>query len=150
MNQTHRILLRIILVVAFLGFADSTYLTVQHYLNTIPPCSVVQGCEEVLTSKYATVAGIPVALGGVLYYLAVVFLALWYLVQRPNERPRLLFPLTIVGFLVTLYLVYLQLFVLHAICAYCMGSAISSTLVFVFGLLLFFKARTKTEGSREV
>lgn len=144
MNNSQRILLWIIVIVAFLGFLDATYLTVQHYLNTVPPCSATQGCERVLTSQYATLAGIPIALGGVLYYLAVLFLALWYLIQRPNERPRLMFPLTTIGFLVSLVLMYLQFGVLKALCLYCIGSAISSTLLFLAGLLLVLRTRNAT------
>lgn len=147
MNTSQRILLWIIVIVAFLGFLDATYLTVQHYMNTVPPCSATQGCERVLTSQYATVAGIPVALGGVLYYLAVFVLAFWMMMNGLRKTIPLLFGLTIIGLVTSAVLVYLQLGVLQAICLYCMGSAISSTLLFVFGFSLFLQSRTKPERS---
>lgn len=143
MNTSQRILLWIIVIVAFLGFLDATYLTVQHYMNTVPPCSATQGCERVLTSQYATVAGIPVALGGVLFYLAVFVLAFWMTMNGFRKAVPLLFGLTIIGLVTSAVLVYLQLGVLKAICLYCMGSAISSTLLFVFGFPLFLQSGTK-------
>ncbi len=149
MNNSQRILLWIIIIVAFLGFLDATYLTVQHYLHTVPPCSATQGCERVLTSTYATVAGIPIALGGVIFYLAVFVLALWMMMNGLRKAILLLFGLTVIGLVTSAVLVYLQLGVLKAICLYCMGSAISTILLFVFGLLLFLKARTKPEPSEK-
>lgn len=131
------------LVVALLGFADATYLTAEHYLNVAPPCSVTHGCEKVLTSQYATIANVPIALGGAAFYFVVALLSLWLLMQGTRKSVPLLFGLTVVGLLTSGVLVYLQLFVLHSICLYCMGSALSSTLLFVFGLLLFQKQKSQ-------
>src|SRR4051812_8879211 len=61
-----------LVIVALLGFADAAYLTVEHYQNIIPPCSITGGCEKVLTSPYSTVLGIPVSLVGSIYYLLVL------------------------------------------------------------------------------
>ena len=61
-------------VLAFLGFLDAVYLTVLHYKNAIPPCTIAHGCETVLTSSYATIFGIPIALIGAGFYLTVLIL----------------------------------------------------------------------------
>lgn len=128
-----------VLVVAVLGFADAAYLTLEHYSGEIPPCSIVEGCEQVLTSSYATVAGIPVALGGAIFYL-LVLIGLFAYLEGKNERLlRYALILTAIGFLSTLYFLFIQAFVLEAFCLYCLGSAISSTLLFVMAIYIFSK-----------
>src|SRR3989344_7528993 len=113
-SLTTRLLVRIF---AIIGFADAVFLTTQHYLGNIPPCSVVEGCETVLTSPYATLLDIPVALFGILFYLIILI--------KPNRL------LAFCGFLASLALLYLQLFVIKAICLYCMVSLVTSTGIFV-------------------
>src|SRR5690348_14780226 len=60
------------IILSFLGFLDAAYLTILHYKNVIPPCSIAHGCETVLTSQYATLGPIPIALLGVFFYLVVL------------------------------------------------------------------------------
>ena len=122
------------LIVAPIGFIDAAYLTIEHYLNRVPPCSIVSGCEVVTTSQYSAVFGVPIALFGALYYLAIIVGVVAYLDTKKEKILSWVSWATIIGFLTSIYLVGLQLFVLHAICLYCMGSAISSTLLFIFGL----------------
>ena len=126
-------------VVAVLGFADAGYLTVEHYRNTIPPCTT-DGCETVLTSVYATVAGIPVALGGALYYLAFLVLLMIYLDTKKEVVLRGALVFTVLGFLASLYFFFLQAFVIHAFCQYCIGSAITSTILFISAIMIFKKS----------
>jgi len=128
-----------LLVVAVLGFADAAYLTLEHYSGVIPPCSIVEGCEQVLTSSYATIAGIPVALGGVIFYLLVLIGLFAYLEGKNEKLLRYSLILTAVGFLSTLYFLFIQAFVLKAFCLYCLGSATSSTLLFVLAIFIFSK-----------
>ncbi len=125
-------------VVAALGFLDAAYLTVEHYLNSVPPCAI-GGCEVVLTSVYATVAGVPVALLGALYYLVVLVLLKMYLDTKKEIFARIALLLTIAGMLSTIYFFILQAFVLHAFCVYCIGSAITSTALFIGALVVWKK-----------
>ena len=113
-----------LLVLSALGFADSAYLTIEHYLNRIPPCSV-GGCETVLTSNFAVIFGVPLAAIGIAYYLTVFFMVL-------TGKMRWLTWLVSAGFVISLLLLSLQAFVLHAFCLYCLGSLATSTLLFVF------------------
>ncbi|MBM2817838.1 MAG: Vitamin epoxide reductase family protein [Parcubacteria group bacterium] len=139
------------LPVSFLGFLDASYLSVKHFVGTPPPCSVLRGCEEVTTSQYSVIGGIPVALLGAIYYLAIFILILSVLKKRnmfsssgaenvagANEDKLLNFTacLTVIGLLASLWFIYLQLFVIKAICLYCMFSALTSTALFVFGVLV--------------
>ncbi|MCL4403827.1 vitamin K epoxide reductase family protein, partial [Patescibacteria group bacterium] len=115
---------------AFLGFLDATFLTASHYLRFPLPCSVLNGCEVVTTSVYSTLFGVPIALIGALYYLAMFVLSVAALERK---RPRLLqpvFALSALGLAVSLVLVFIQLVVIGSICPYCMVSAITTTAVF--------------------
>ena len=128
-------------VIAFIGFLDSTYLTISHFTGAHLYCGVLDTCSIVTSSKYATVFGIPVALGGAFYYLTVMIASLLYIDTKKVIVAKLLGPFTIVGLLASAWFVYVQLVILHAICYYCMLSAGSSTLLFIFGLILIFKLK---------
>ena|SRR5882724_5749994 len=122
------------LLIAFLGFLDAAYLTVEHYRGTIPPCSLVEGCERVLTSGYSIVLGVPVALFGALYYLMIAGLTFWYLDRGGVNILRIAAWGTIGGLVASLWFIFVQLFLIHSICLYCMFSAGTSTALFALGM----------------
>lgn len=134
-----------IVVVSFIGFLDATYLTIQHYNEGILPCVVFEGCEQVTTSKFSTVAGVPISLFGVAFYLTILIstIIFWDPIKslrdhgastKKDKALLALGYLPIAGFAISMLLLYLQLFVIKAICAYCVVSIISSTLLFILGL----------------
>ncbi|MEK7590145.1 MAG: vitamin K epoxide reductase family protein [Patescibacteria group bacterium] len=125
-----------LLIISFIGFLDATYLTVQHYRGLPPECSIVEGCEEVVTSKYAVMFGVPVALLGGIYYLTIFILSIIYLDSKNKSIIKLAALLTAAGLIASIGFVYLQLFVIKAICVYCMFSAATSTTLFVLGLYI--------------
>lgn len=129
-------LLTFLFVVAGLGFADAAYLTVEHYGNKIPPCSI-GSCETVLSSSFAVVAGIPVALGGAIYYLLILILLKVYIDTKNEKILRSALVFTTAGLLATIYFFILQAFVLHAFCIYCIGSALTSTTLFATAIYIF-------------
>jgi uncharacterized membrane protein len=109
-------------LVALAGLADATYLTVQALTGETLICGGSPDCFRVLGSPYARIAGIPVAAFGMLGYFSAftfaTFAAFGY------RRAQGLLALTIgVMFLATLRFLYLQAFVLHAYCRYCLFSA---------------------------
>ncbi len=126
-----------VLVLGTLGFIDASYLTVSHYFRIPLPCSIVNGCETVTTSIYSTVFGIPVALLGAAYYLAIVLIAVFSLDRKNTGVMKWVRFISAAGFLASLIFVSLQLFVLHAICLYCMTSAVTTTAIFIFSALFF-------------
>lgn len=128
----------LLFVVAAIGFADATYLTIEHYANKIPPC-VIGSCETVLSSSYATVAGIPVALGGAIYYFIILVLLLLYIDMKKEIILRSALLFTTVGFLASVYFFFIQAFVLHAFCQYCLISALTSTILFITAIAIFKK-----------
>ncbi len=95
-------------------------------------------CETVQASVWSRFAGVEVALIGVVGYAGLVLLSLASLQPGLSERrwpTNLLAWLSGVGVLFSLYLTYLELFVIHAICRWCVGSAVIITGVFVLALL---------------
>ena len=116
-------------LVALAGMADAAYLTVEHLAGNSVRCMVVSGCDEVLQSSYATVAGgVPVAAVGLAAYFAVFSLATLAAFGYDGAR-RLLTPLVAVMFLATLWFLYLQAFVIKAFCTYCLISAAVTTVL---------------------
>ena len=134
-KKTLKYIAIVFLVFGFIGFCDAAYLTIEHYRGVIPPCSVVDGCESVLTSPYAKIAGIPISMFGMAYYFSIIILAIVYLDSRSRAVMRVCAGLSCVGFLTSIFLAYLQVFVIRYICLYCMISAASSAVLFAGGLI---------------
>jgi len=124
------------------------YLTYEHYSNRIPPCAVGAffDCGLVLKSQYAMVFGVPLALIGVVHYLIFFNIACWAFVSIKRLPIYSLIVQSVVGFIASLYFVYLQIFVIHAICLYCMVSALVSTTIFIFIMTFFGSARKRLFG----
>ncbi len=119
---------------AVLGLALSTYLTLYKlgYVGTLA-CGTGQ-CETVQLSRWATFLGLPVAAWGIGYYGLVLVLSLAGVREANVDSRRLalaLLLLTAVGALFSAWLTYLELEVIHAICRYCVGSAILALLLLV-------------------
>jgi uncharacterized membrane protein len=109
-------------IVSLVGLADSIYLTVQHLTGQSVRCTVISGCSEVLSSPYATVRGYPLALLGAIAYFTVFSLAILAAFRYPLVN-KLLSLLVGLMFLTTLVLIYLQAFVIHHFCQFCLLSA---------------------------
>ena len=123
------------------GLGDSIYLTVHHYTNEKVPCSLINGCEQVLSSQYAEFYGIPTAAFGAFAYFLAFALAL--LTGFGNRGMWFLYgSLTTVMFAFTLWLVYLQGMVIEAFCQFCLLSALTTTVLFIIALASkFWKSR---------
>lgn len=120
-------------VFAIIGLGDSIYLTVKHFADEKVPCSLITGCEQVLTSEYAEIYGIPTAAFGAFAYFLAFALAL--LAAFGNRKMWLLYGLLTVGmFAFTAWLLYLQGVVIEAFCQFCLLSAITTTVLFIIAL----------------
>lgn len=125
-------------MVAFLGLLDATYLTIKDYDGGGITCYVFTGCDDVLKSQYNNLFGLPIAAWGAMFYFGMLFLSLLYIDVRKGWILGLIMIGGVAGFLFSMGFVYLQLFVIQAICTYCMFSALTSTTLF---LLSIFVAR---------
>ena len=122
-------------VLAFFGFLDSLYLTILHYKNIIPPCSVHLGCEKVLTSAFSMIGPIPMALFGAVFYLAVILICLLIVVEDRKQFLRFFHFAVLAGFLVSVVLFFIQLLILRSFCQYCLLSEIIATGLLFLSLL---------------
>ena len=117
-----------LLAVTVVGLAVSGYLVAARLLGEAPVCGPVKGCETVTTSDYSTLFGIPIAVFGFgLSLVLVACAATWW--RRGARRPLLLaYGLLLLATLTVAYLTCLELFVIHAICAWCVSYAIVTVL----------------------
>jgi uncharacterized membrane protein len=124
-------------VVSIGGLIDSIYLTVEHLAGRSVQCTIVHGCGEVLSSSYASVRGIPLALIGAIAYFTVFSLAT--LAAFGYKSTARLLPIIVgIMFLTTLWLFYLQAVVIKAFCQFCLLSALVTVILTV---LVFFARR---------
>jgi uncharacterized membrane protein len=130
------------LFLAFLGFLDASYLTIVHYKRLIPPCSLHMGCEKVLTSNFAMVGPIPVALLGVIFYVAVLLICLLMIIEG-LKLEKLLHLAIWIGFLFSIVLFLIQFLILKSFCQYCLLSEVISTGLLVVSVL-------KIKGDKKV
>jgi uncharacterized membrane protein len=129
-------------MLAVLGLGVATYLTYIHYAGIKPLCGKGGGsCEIVQTSQYSKLAGVPVALIGLLGYVAI----LGSLLAPEGERSRFAtVAFTLVGFGFSAYLTYRELFSIHHLCEWCLSSAIIVTILTVFAVVRFLRADDRT------
>jgi len=136
----------ILVLLAVLGIAVAGYLAGTKLSGALPVCGPLQGCETVATSEYSEIMGVPVALFGVAYsVVALVTSLVWW---RGGDRRALylLYGMGLLGLLAVAYLTYLELFVIEAVCIWCVGYAITV----VGGWLTAVVAlRSTSEGSAE-
>lgn len=125
----------ILLVLAIIGVIDAGYLTYEHFSGTVPPCTtgiIFADCGKVLQSSYSEVYGIPLALLGFIHYTIESIVIAFAIFTTHKLARRLTILLSTAGFLFSLYFVFLMIFVIEAICLYCLVSAIVSILLFIF------------------
>lgn len=126
------------------GLAVSLYLTWVKVANTSAFCGGVGDCESVNASRYSEIGGVPVALMGAAAYAAILILLV---VEARAEfwrqwAPVAVFGLGLAGTLYSAYLTYIELAVLHAVCPYCVVSAVAITAIFVLSVVRLWRPDT--------
>lgn len=143
--MTARAVLIALLVLAFLGIADSWYLAESAATDTPLICGpgMLEGCNAVAQSPYSKLFGIPLGVYGVLYY-SLVFVVAAAAITGWLRRPSLpLFALTAFGAIASLIFVFIQVFLIKALCVYCLLSAGISFAMLVAAWWLMHKPRIK-------
>jgi uncharacterized membrane protein len=143
-SRFRTILYTIVAIVAVAGLADATYLTVQALTGETLSCGGSPDCFRVLGSSYAKLGGVPVAILGALAYFTVFTFATFAAFGYPRATK---FLALIAGamFLTTLWLLYVQAFLLHAYCRYCLFSAAITFLI--VGLLIAVPPSQRRSGA---
>lgn len=124
--MTSRILKLTLTALTLAGLGVAAYLTYVHYAGIKPICTTGGSCEKVQTSVYSELAGVPVALIGLLGYISILGLLLY----RESEATRFATTvLVLIGFAFSAYLTYRELYSIHAVCEWCASSAVILTIM---------------------
>ena len=125
------------IALAVLGLLVATYMTIYKLTDNDAMCIGSGGCSVVNASRYSEVNGIPVALLGVGGYAAI--LALLFLERRPGffqeNGTMILFGISLVGFLFTLYLIFVEIVLIKAYCPFCLTSQAVMTIIFILSVV---------------
>jgi uncharacterized membrane protein len=121
-------------IVSLIGLGDAIFLTIQDITGESLRCTIISGCSEVLSSKYAHVGPIPLAMIGAFAYFVFFSLAILAAFGYGFVRPLLLILVSFM-FLATLWLLYLQGFVIRHFCQYCLLSAAVTTILTVLVMM---------------
>jgi uncharacterized membrane protein len=133
----------VIALLSLIGLGDSIYLTVQHLTGASVRCTLISGCSEVLSSPYSHIGPVPLAAIGAVAYFAVFSLAVLGVSGYQAAR-RLLLILIALMFLTTLWLLYLQAFVIGHFCQYCLLSAAVTIMLTVVSVMVLLLGKNRT------
>ncbi|HWM25172.1 MAG TPA: vitamin K epoxide reductase family protein [Chthoniobacterales bacterium] len=149
-GSPHPRLFASVALLSLAGLADSIYLTVTHLTGENAACFASSGCSEVLSSVYASVGKIPLAAFGAWGYFAAFSCAILAAFGYPRVRTFL--TVIVAGMVVTtLWLLYVQAFVLHAFCDFCLiSAALSLSLSALVATSYFIKRRHRPAAERAV
>ena len=126
-----------ILVLALVGMGISGYLGFSYWLGEEPVCFGGSGCGYVLTSPYSHIWGIPLPLLGLAMYIVLAFLGLLAMKQRGKTGTFAnlgIYTVALAGTLYSACLTFLQFWVIHSLCIWCLGSALVVTSIFILSL----------------
>jgi uncharacterized membrane protein len=131
-------------VLTVIGLGVASYLTYVHYAGIKPVCTAGGSCAKVQSSIYSELAGVPVALIGLIGYVAI----LASLLAPENETTRFATAtFTVVGFGFSAYLTYRELFSIHAICEWCASSAVIMTVLMCLAIWRFLRGDAGSPAS---
>ncbi len=138
MPQSVRVIRLILPILAVVGIGISGYLTFVHYSGVSPICLPGFHCDAVLSSPYSAIWGVPLSLFGAVVYALIALLGFWHLRQR-DQRQALgalfIYMFALAGVVFTIYLYYLEIFVIHAFCAFCIASSVVMACLFVLSII---------------
>jgi uncharacterized membrane protein len=134
---------RVMLALTIVGLGVASYLTYVHYAGINPACTAGASCVKVQTSVWSKLDGIPVALIGLIGYVAI--LASLFAGAREEARLATL-GLTLIGFGFSAYLTYRELFSIHAVCEWCASSAGIMTILLGCAIARYVRTPTATSA----
>lgn len=128
---------QIVLALAVIGLLVSVYMTIYKITANDSMCLGSGDCSTVNASRYSEINGIPVALIGVIGYAAILGI---HWLERRNEffeenGSLILFGVSLIGFLFTLWLIYVEIALIKALCPFCLASQITMTLIFILSVV---------------
>lgn len=132
-------------ILSILGVIDAFYLSLVKLTHTEVYCGGSTSCDIVNSSSYSMIMGIPIAflgLGAYIILIVILFLEKRNVILR-EKNIYLNFGICLIGFLYSIYLTFVEFFILHAICPYCLASAVIMLLLFTLSVLRIFSILTE-------
>ncbi len=130
-------LTQVTIALTIIGLLVSIYMTIYKLTDNDSMCIGNSGCSAVNSSKYSEVNGIPVAGIGVIGYATI--LGILWLERKPgffkSNGTMMLFGITLIGFLFTVWLIYVEIALIKALCPFCLTSQIVMTLIFILSVV---------------
>jgi uncharacterized membrane protein len=133
-----------ITALASLGLIDALYLSDMALTGSELTCTItgLDGCNVVAQSAYSQFLGLPLAVYGVMFYSLLLLAIIVSLYRVSTGMRRLVFMIALAGAFFSTYFMYLQFFVIKALCIYCMGSAF---IAYILAILTWLAIRSHTE-----
>jgi uncharacterized membrane protein len=140
-NKSGQVISWLIVILSILGAIDALYLLIYKLTGINQMCLGNGGCHNVNFSSYSEIYGIPVsALGLVAYLVIMVIIILESRIRLAQENgPLAVFGISLIGVAFSAYLTYLEFYVIHAVCPFCITSAIVITLIFILAIIRLVK-----------
>lgn len=140
--MSNKIYSTLVIVLALAGLLDAVYLSDMALTGSELTCTItgLDGCNVVAQSVYSQFLGIPLAVYGVIFYSLLLLAIIVSLYRVSAGMRRLVFSIALAGALFSSYFMYLQFFVIKALCIYCMGSAF---VAYLLAILTFLAIRTQ-------
>lgn len=142
MKHLKQLLSLALVVISLLGIFDAGFITYEKLSGRIPTCRPPFECGTVLNSDWAYIAGIPLSIYGLVFYLIVFVFSVLNVLEVQLTIPvtktirNTIYLLTMFGFGFSLYLIFLMQFIIGAWCLWCLFSAITSSSLFIIAMVL--------------
>jgi uncharacterized membrane protein len=136
-NKTSLALFWSSIVLAILGAADAIYLLIYKLTGNNQMCLGNGGCHDVNFSPFSEIYGIPVSVFGISAFLSILCILVLEKRLKVTEKygPLVIFGICLGGVVFTAYLTYLEVYIIHAICPFCVASAVLITLLFILAII---------------
>ena len=125
------------IIFSVVGLLVSIYMSIYKFSNNNAMCLGSGDCATVNASRFSEIYGIPVAFFGVFGFVAIILVH--FLEKRiklfEQQGTLMIFGMGLFGFIFVLYLTYVELYVIHAICPFCVATAIAMVLVFIIAII---------------
>ncbi len=129
------------IILAVIGLIDALYLSYSKIFHTELYCAGSNNCATVNSSRYAQIGGFPIAFIGLGGYIVILAILYWEEKNKyfKENSPIIIFGLSLIGSLYSIYLTYIEIVILKAVCPYCFMSAIVMWVLFILASIRVFR-----------
>jgi uncharacterized membrane protein len=129
-------ILFVFFVFSIIGLIDSAYLFYERVTSGVLKCVIFEGCQTVANSSYSAILGVPLSLLGIIFYSVSALLGVYFSKKNSSMSLLILQIWSAIGFVDSMYFVFVQGVFIKAFCVYCLLSAFSATIILCTAILL--------------